>query len=187
MSCGTSSRATTTSTNRRCYLSISMFEIVLCVVALLGSCTPSDIIVTNNEECTRIGRALFERSATVEQTYVAVSLCEGLVHPMDSGIGGGFQALLHNARPQQKSGSRHVYLMSREYSPMDKSFRLEPFIFGNSVGVPAVLAGYARLLGVNQCIYTTRNPLLRKHVQLFGVRAQRRARCKSTTANASPT
>ena len=139
-----------------------MFEIVLCVVVLLGSCTPSDIIVTNNEECTRIGRALFERSATVEQTYVAVSLCEGLVHPMDSGIGGGFQALLHNARPQQKSGSRHVYLMSREYSPMDKSFRLEPFIFGNSVGVPAVLAGYARLLGVNQCIYTTRNPLLRK-------------------------
>ena len=134
-----------------------MLEIVLCVVALLGSCTPSDIIVTNNEECTQIGRSLFERSATVEQTYVAVSLCEGLVHPMDSGIGGGFQALIHNARPQQKRGSRHVYLMSREYSPMDKSFRLEPFIFGNSVGVPAVLAGYARLLGVNQCIYTSRN------------------------------
>ena len=146
-------------TNRRCYLSISMLEIVLCVVALLGSCTPSDIIVTNNEECTQIGRSLFERSATVEQTYIAVSLCEGLVHPMDSGIGGGFQAIIHNARPQQKRGSRHVYLMSREYSPMDKSFRLEPFIFGNSVGVPAVLAGYARLLGVNQCIYTSRNNL----------------------------
>ena len=134
-----------------------MLEIVLCVVALLGSCTPSDIIVTNNEECTQIGRSLFERSATVEQTYVAVSLCEGLVHPMDSGIGGGFQALIHNARPQEKRGSRHVYLMSREYSPMDKSFRLEPFIFGNSVGVPAVLAGYARLLGVNRCIYTSKN------------------------------
>lgn len=118
----------------------------------------SDVIVANNVECTRVGRELLERGATVEQTYVAVSLCEGLVHPMDSGIGGGFQALIHNARVQQKTGSRHVYLMSREYSPFDKSYRLQPFIFGNSVGVPAVLAGYARLLGVNQCIYAVKKP-----------------------------
>lgn len=117
--------------------------------------TASDIIVTNNHHCTQIGKALFEKRATIEQTYVAVSLCEGLVHPMDSGLGGGFQALIHNAKQAKKGETRHVYLMSREYSPMNKSFRTLPFIFGNSVGVPAVLAGYARLLGVNQCIYAT--------------------------------
>lgn len=107
----------------------------------------SDVLVSNNEQCTEIGKRLLNRDATVEQAYIAVSLCEGLVNPMDSGLGGGFQALLHD------SINRDYYLMSREYSPYDSSFRKDPFIFGNSVGVPSVLAGYAKLLGVDRCLH----------------------------------
>lgn len=106
----------------------------------------SDVIVTNNAQCTTVGRDLLTSGASIEQTYVAVSLCEGLVHPMDSGIGGGFQALIHHDR------RRDYYLMSREYSPYNESFRHTPFVLGNSVGVPAVLAGYAKLIGVGRCV-----------------------------------
>lgn len=125
---------------------MSTRQILLLLVCALSTTHSSDVLVSNNAQCTTVGKQLLENGATVEQTYVSVSLCEGLVHPMDSGLGGGFQALVHHDE------RRSYYLMSREYSPYNASFRLAPFILGNSVGVPAVLAGYARLLGVDRCI-----------------------------------
>lgn len=113
----------------------------------------SDGIVSNNWQCANIGQQLLFERATVEQIYVAISLCEGLVHPMDSGIGGGFQALIYDNRSTR-------YLMSREYSPWQRDFMRRPFLFGNSIGVPSVLAGYAKLLGVDRCV--SRNGYVRK-------------------------
>lgn len=126
---------------------------LLVALLLLPFCAASDAIVSNNWQCTNIGQELLGEGATVEQVYIAVSLCEGLVHPMDSGLGGGFQALVHDNRTDR-------YLMSREYSPWDKSFARRPLIFGNSIAVPAVLAGYAKLLGVDRC--ASRNCCRRK-------------------------
>ena len=109
--------------------------------------TGTNILVTNNYQCTRVGRGLFERNATIEQIYVAVSLCEGIVHPMDSGIGGGFQGVLYDGHE-----NRMWYLMSREHSPFKRTFIDKPLFFGNAVGVPSVLAGYAKLLGIEECL-----------------------------------
>lgn len=123
-----------------------LFGLAIVFAFATSDTNASDILVTNNEQCTTVGRDLLAEGASVEQTYVAVSLCEGLVHPMDSGIGGGFQALVHHDR------RRSFYLMAREYSPRNVSFLRTPFVLGNSVGVPAVLAGYAKLLGVWRCV-----------------------------------
>lgn len=109
--------------------------------------TGTNILVTNNYQCTRVGRSLFDRNATIEQIYVAVSLCEGVVHPMDSGLGGGFQGVLYDGHE-----NRMWYLMSREQSPLKRTFVDKPLFFGNSVGVPAVMAGYAKLLGIEECL-----------------------------------
>lgn len=114
----------------------------------------SNILVTNNAQCTRIGKRLMLENASVEQIYVAVSLCEGIVHPMDSGLGGGFQAVLYDYIAGKKISK---YLMSREYSPYSRKFTKRPLLFGNSVGIPGVLAGYARLLGVNDCLVKSPN------------------------------
>jgi len=79
----------------------------------------SDIVVSNNDQCTTIGKNLIKKHASAEQIYVAVSLCEGIVHPMDSGLGGGFQAILYDDVNHRKVAK---YLMSREYSPFSREF-----------------------------------------------------------------
>ncbi|KAF7987221.1 hypothetical protein HCN44_010414 [Aphidius gifuensis] len=71
---------------------------------------------------------------------------------MDSGLGGGFQALLFNGNSKK---NKAAYVNAREYSPIDKRFMKKPLIYGNSVGVPSMLAGYAKILGVFDCL--TRN------------------------------
>lgn len=92
-----------------------------------------------------------KRGATAPEVFIAVSLCEGVVHPMDSGLGGGFQAVVYN-----ESCKTSYYLNAREKSPkhwpqcgnnIDRT-QLQDFI-----GVPSVLKGYEFLYTNRQCGY----------------------------------
>lgn len=119
----------------------------LCIIAILFvSVTASDVIVTNHVTCTDIGTNLLQRGATAQEIFIAVAVCEGVVHPQDSGLGGGFQATIHNSACQKVA-----YLNSRECAPS-----YWPDAYSNTrqvtkIGVPSVLKGYENIYKMNLC------------------------------------
>ncbi len=95
------------------------------------------IVVTNHEVCTKMAKKYIKAypKITSPELFIITSTCEGIVNPMDSGLGGGFQMVLHTA----KNPSEH-YINSRE-----KSGAVVPYQSGNTpqhIGVPSMLAGY---------------------------------------------
>ena len=104
------------------------------------------MIVTANEEATKVGAQILAGGGTAADAAVAVQLVLGLVEPQSSGIGGGGFALYYDA------GSRQVFSFDgRETAPSQAGqylFRGEdgkPMEFynaaigGRSVGVPGTL------------------------------------------------
>lgn len=122
------------------YFLIILFEISLTQSKLIQ-------VTSNNVYCTKIASNLLQRGATVVQAYIATSLCEGLVHPMDSGPGGGTQLLY------SRGNGNVTFMTCREKSPFDQNFLKHSRTSGNSIGVPGVLACYAKLLRVQECHY----------------------------------
>lgn len=100
-------------------------------------------VVTNHPECAAVARSLI--NSPITHIFVAVALCEGIVNPQDSGIGGGFQAII------RKADGKSYHVDAREHSPSDDAFLSAPLLFGNSVGVPSACHGYATILGLTKC------------------------------------
>ncbi|XP_044731150.1 uncharacterized protein LOC123294125 [Chrysoperla carnea] len=107
-----------------------------------------NIVVTNNPYCTQIARELIEKGGNVREVFIAASLCEGLVHPMDSGIGGGFQAVYYNF---ENNHPNSIFIDSREKSPGSSKFtKSSTKIGGNSIAIPSVLAGYEAVYNIDK-------------------------------------
>lgn len=132
---------------------IAMKSTILILIAIFAAesrCT--SFIVANNVECTNIGKNLILRGATAPEVFIAVAVCEGVVHPMDSGLGGGFQAVVYNETCRSS-----YYLNSREKAPTrwpscgNNQAELTKFI-----GVPSALKGYEYLYTSNRCSYKPR-------------------------------
>lgn len=107
-------------------------------------------IVTNHPKCSQIGHKLLKRGATVPETFIAVSSCEGLVNPQDAGLGGGFQVVMYNA---SCNGQKAVYINAREKSPSVWPFPRDRTDFHNGIGIPGVLKGYEYLYTSKNCNY----------------------------------
>ncbi|XP_044740555.1 glutathione hydrolase 1 proenzyme-like [Chrysoperla carnea] len=106
-----------------------------------------NVIVTNNPLCTSIAKQLVSKGGNAREVFIAVSLCEGMVHPMDSGLGGGFQAVYYSKSKGKKTA---LYINSREQSPSNASFADYELIGGNSVGIPSMLKGYETLYNLDK-------------------------------------
>lgn len=77
-------------------------------------------------------------------------MCEGVVHPMDSGIGGGFQAIVYN----ETCKDGRYYLNAREISPMHWNYSKSYRALENGwqqIGVPSMLKGYEALYRQTSC------------------------------------
>ncbi|XP_044740553.1 scoloptoxin SSD14-like [Chrysoperla carnea] len=119
------------------------------IIILLKLCTAyrstDNIVVSNNGYCTYIGETLTRQGGNAREVFIGVSLCEGLVHPMDSGLGGGFQGVYYDQGQQATSA---LFIDAREKSPNNPNFINYPIRNGNSIGIPSVLAGYELLYNI---------------------------------------
>ncbi|XP_044729390.1 scoloptoxin SSD14-like [Chrysoperla carnea] len=107
-----------------------------------------NIVVTNNPYCTAIAKELIKKGGNVREVFIAASLCEGFVHPMDSGLGGGFQAVYYNF---ENNRPNTVFIDSREKSPGSSKFTKSPTkIGGNSIAIPTVLSGYEQIYNIER-------------------------------------
>lgn len=113
-------------------------------------------LVTNHPLCTNIGHNLFKKGASVPEVFIAVSACEGLVYPQDSGLGGGFQAVIYNNSCTEKE--KTIYLNAREKSPSIWPMPRSRTDFHNGVGIPGVLKGYEYLYTTKRCGYRPNLP-----------------------------
>lgn len=99
-------------------------------------------IVTNNPICTDIA-VNYHRTypkITAIELFIVASICEGIVHPMDSGLGGGFQML---AVKEPNEDSTHPF--ARYINAREMSGAVVPTTLGRTpqhIGVPSMLAGY---------------------------------------------
>lgn len=127
-----------------------MAAFIIFLVSIIGYSASQDLIVTNNEICTDIGKRLMHEGGTAPEVFIGIALCEGVVHPQDSGIGGGMQAVVYNS-----SCGHSYYLNARERSPKNWSWEpMQRLSASNSIGVPSALKGYERMYLNKKCGYT---------------------------------
>lgn len=121
------------------------------IIFFIAAAAASNQIVTNHPLCTDIAVQLLKKGASVFELFIAASVCEGVVHPQDSGLGGGFQAVYFNGSCKE---APTVYFNSREKSPKRwtniKKVRREAH---HQIGVPSMLKGYERLYTYDRCGY----------------------------------
>lgn len=113
-----------------------------CDAILAKSHTQQTNIVTNNPICTNIaGEYINDHpNITTPELFIIASVCEGIVHPMDSGLGGGFQAVIH-----RHGTTKSWYVNSRERAGARHIFPSQPGKTAKHIGVPSMLRGYAYL------------------------------------------
>lgn len=114
----------------------------LCIA--LGSCVSLPSVVINNPSCAPIvTRYINEnRNVTAIELFIVASTCEGIVHPMDSGLGGGFQMVFHRSGVTDKA----VYVDAREMSY--SNWAKLPTVTGRTarhIGIPGMLRGYKHI------------------------------------------
>ncbi|XP_044740560.1 glutathione hydrolase 1 proenzyme-like [Chrysoperla carnea] len=107
-----------------------------------------NVVVTNNPDCTDIANQLIAKGGNAREVFIAVSLCEGMVHPQDAGLGGGFQAVYY--RKTKKGRRKALYINAREKSPSNATFADYQIKDGNSIGIPSVLKGYETLYNIDK-------------------------------------
>ncbi|XP_044740561.1 glutathione hydrolase 1 proenzyme-like [Chrysoperla carnea] len=131
---------------------LTIFTIVFVLLSetnAAGKAKKRNLVVTNNPDCTNIANQLISKGGNAREVFIAVSLCEGLVHPMDSGVGGGFQAVYYSKGSKGKR-SKAYYINAREKSPSNATFADYELTEGNSVGIPSVLKGYETLYNIDK-------------------------------------
>lgn len=124
-------------------------RVSLILFACFSLAFASNQIVTNHEECTRVAKKLLEQGASVFEIFIAASVCEGVVHPQDSGLGGGFQAVYYNGSCRMEP----IYINSREKSPGYWPNVVNIRKSRHQIGVPSMLRGYEFLYNYDKCGY----------------------------------
>uniref|UniRef100_A0A0C9R2T6 Ggt1_1 protein n=1 Tax=Fopius arisanus TaxID=64838 RepID=A0A0C9R2T6_9HYME len=117
-----------------------LFLLLICVQT--EAYTEPINIVTNNPICTDMSKKYINEypHITTPELFIIASVCEGIVHPMDSGLGGGFQAVIH-----RDGTTNSWYINSRERAGMHHNFPSQPGKTSKHIGVPSMLRGYAYL------------------------------------------
>lgn len=118
----------------------------LFLIFLIKCVLSTDIIVSNHPVCTEMGiKYIKEYDVTVSELAIIVSVCEGIVNPQYSGLGGGFMAVVYDGSCKDKP----ISLNSREKAPAayDSDSRRK---YGE-IGVPSMLKGYETLYEMKLC------------------------------------
>lgn len=102
---------------------------------LLPIISCNKIIVTNHPICTKIASKL---NGNIIDTAINIMLCEGVVAPQDSGIGGGFYGIFN-------INNKIFLLNSRETTPKNIKFRYQIQDKFCNIGIPSAIKGYAVL------------------------------------------
>lgn len=113
-------------------------------IACVARATNRPSVVINNPSCAPIVNRYIDlnNSVTAIELFIVASTCEGIVHPMDSGLGGGFQMVFHRNGVARNA----VYVNAREMSYADARFL--PQQTGRTarhIGVPGMLRGYRHI------------------------------------------
>lgn len=109
---------------------------IILFLALFSSYTDSKrIVVTNNKECTYLVRDILDKNGSLIDGGIAAILCEGVMSPQDTGIGGGFVGVF-------KIGKKVRMIQSRENTPrlLKSVDDIQKKAHGN-IGVPSQLKG----------------------------------------------
>jgi gamma-glutamyltranspeptidase len=97
------------------------------------------LIVTNNKNCTLMTKDVLTNGGSIIDAGIRAVLCEGIVNPQDTGIGGGFTGVF-------KLGKKTLMINAREVSPINlKSVNLIDTKKYGSIGVPGMIKGFALL------------------------------------------
>lgn len=149
-----------------------LFIVLFCAYAEISaskSYSQHTNIVTNNPICTNMASEYINDypNITTPELFIIASVCEGIVHPMDSGLGGGFQAVIH-----RHGTTKAWYVNSRERAGMHHDFPTLPGKTAKHIGVPSMLRGYAyiyehiRDFGYKKGPVLTWRDLFRKNINL---------------------
>ncbi|KAL5277597.1 hypothetical protein ACFFRR_002680 [Megaselia abdita] len=99
-------------------------------------------ITSNAEGCADLGRDIIKEGGSAADAAITLLLCEGVMLPQSSGIGGGFMATI-------KHGNEVMTLTAREWAPLasteDMFVNISSVVGGIAVGVPGELLGYHEL------------------------------------------
>lgn len=110
--------------------------ILSCFFIIVNSKT---LIVTNNKECTLMTKDVLINGGSIIDASIRAILCEGIVNPQDTGIGGGFTGVF-------KIGRKSYMVNAREVSPFKlksvKNIELKKY---GSIGVPGMIKGFSML------------------------------------------
>lgn len=98
----------------------------------------SDIIVTNHPICTKTASHILNNGGSIIDTAIYAMLCEGIVAPQDSGIGGGFYGIFN-------INNKQFIVNARERTPKNIKFRHQITKKYCNIGIPSAIRGY-RLL-----------------------------------------
>lgn len=96
-------------------------------------------IVTNSKICTLLTKDIFKEGGSIIDASIVAMLCEGIVYPQDTGIGGGFTGMF-------KIKNNIFMINSRETVPLEITSvsQINRNQYTN-IGVPSAISGYSFL------------------------------------------
>uniref|UniRef100_A0A336MZ62 CSON006769 protein n=1 Tax=Culicoides sonorensis TaxID=179676 RepID=A0A336MZ62_CULSO len=122
-----------------------ILTVLISILVSLASAT-TEIIASNHPKCTEMGEKYINTfNVTVPELAIIVSVCEGIVNPQYSGLGGGFIAVIFNGYCSGKG----ITLNSRESAP--QSYEKDSGKKYGEIGVPSMLKGYQSLYEMELC------------------------------------
>lgn len=112
---------------------------VLLFISLFILIESRTLIVTNNKNCTLMTKDVLINGGSIIDASIRAILCEGIVNPQDTGIGGGFTGVF-------KIGRKSFMINAREITPVRlKTVELIDVKDFGSIGVPGMLKGFELL------------------------------------------
>lgn len=106
---------------------------------MIISSTFGTIVVTNHRVCTKLAKNILQNNGSLIDASINIMLCEGVVAPQDSGLGGGFYGIF-------KLNNTPVFLLnSRERTPMAINHRSQIADKYCNIGIPGAIKGYVGL------------------------------------------
>lgn len=112
---------------------------IIILLMFISSTFSKTIVVTNHIVCTRLAKNILQNNGSLIDASINIMLCEGVVAPQDSGIGGGFYGIF-------KLNNTPVFLVnSREKTPIAIKHRSQIENKFCNIGIPGAIKGYMTL------------------------------------------
>lgn len=112
---------------------------ILLLLIIITSTFSKTIVVTNHIVCTKLAKNILQNNGSLIDASINIMLCEGVMAPQDSGIGGGFYGIF-------KLNNIPVFLLnSRERTPIAIKHRSQIENKFCNIGIPGAIKGYMAL------------------------------------------